>query len=600
MSGKIINLTGKTIFVLEESGRINQIIPRDGMGRNEFLSRCLTIRHEYENMGTVAGISVRRMIIKVGSPITNLNKQNIYIVPTTSAIEIFTAFSYIDNIYVPETSIRTGNTTTKLSHKKIYGIDKCEGFIYNAGCSTDINEVREYKRECSKDNIYLCFGLIPLEQYVWSTYYGVDNMDACVLKTQSFMNTNYSHHYSGKAELINTIQYNIPISSHDEDNDEYSAVTLPAYDTENGSSLIKRLYSDKTFPINKTIMGIPLYNIMSAKKSFPEPKDGVIYVLDSRMSAYMTAADQSRTDILYVPATNFIAPNAEWVHSKKGCRKIIINTVKSLEVKPIFVSNDNIDLYMLFNDNETERHFTKVVLKELTKRGLIEIDYNKHKIIIHHKYMGCDDLITMSKMYARSIHNKYKYLEEIDNTRVLDNILNKLGFADNHVVTGKDYYLKSYDTSHLACVSHFTINNAAMRDVINEFIDDGYIIKTDDTLDARKYHFINKQFIKDIYKVYDDKIDEAKNGNQRFNSHAILLDIFKTYEIDAIYNGKDTDSGVKDDFDKIMSVSRAFTNACKYKELARDERKAESDILEDSPFPYEPIRDDDTDEGIDE
>lgn len=556
MSGKIINLTGKTIFVLEESGRINQIIPRDGMGRNEFLSRCLTISHEYENMGTISDISVKRLIIKVGSPITNLNKQNIYIVPTTCAIEIFTAFSYIDNIYVPETSIRTGNTTTKLSHKKIYGIDKCEEFIYNAGYSTDINEVREYKRECSKDNIYLCFGLIPLEQYVWSTYYGVDNMDACVLKTQSFMNTNYSHHYSGKAELINTIQYNIPISSHDEDNGEYSAVTLPAYDTENVSSLIKRLYSDKTFPINKTIMGIPLYNIISAKKSFPEPKDGVIYVLDSRMSAYMTAADQSRTDILYVPATNFIAPNAEWVYSKKGRRKIIMNTVKSLEVKPIFVSNDNIDIYMLFDDNEIgERRFTKVVLKELTKRGLIEIDYNKHKIIMHHKYMGCDDLITMSKMYVRSIHNKYKYHEDIDNARVLDNILNKLGFVDNHVVTGKDYYLKSYDTSHSACVSHFTINNAAMRDVINEFIDEDYIIKTDDTLDARKYHFINKQFIKNISKAYDDKIDEAKNGNQRFNSHAILLDIFKT---------------------------------------------TESDILENSPFPYEPIRDDDTDEGIDE
>ncbi len=564
MSGKIINLTGKTIFVLEESGRINQIIPRDGMGRNEFLSRCLTIDHEYENMGTVAGISVKRMIIKVGSPITNLNKQNIYIVPATSAIEIFTAFSYIDNIYVPETSIRTGNTTTKLSHKKIYGIDKCEEFIYNAGCSTDINEVREYKRECSKDNIYLCFGLIPLEQYVWSTYYGVDNMDACVLKTQSFMNTNYLHHYSGKAELINTMQFNIPISSHDEDNDEYSTVTLPAYDTENASSLIKQLYSDKTFPINKTIMGIPLYNIISAKKSFPEPKDGVIYVLDSRMSAYMTAADQSRTDILYVPATNFITPNpnVEWMYSKKGRRKIIINTVKSLEVKPIFVSDNDIDIYMLFTDNETERRHNSVMLKELTKYGLIEIDHNKNKIIIHHKYMGCDDLITISKMYTRAIMSKSKYHEDIDNVRILNNILNKLGFADNHVVTGKDYYLKSYDTPHTR--ASLTINNVAMRDVINEFIDEGYIIKTDDTLDALKYHFINKQFIKDISKAYDDKINKAinkaKDGNQFFNSHTILSDIFKTfktYEINTIHS-----------------------------------------VLVNSLFPYEPIRDDDTDEGI--
>lgn len=573
MSGKIINLTGKTIFVLEESGRINQIIPRDGIGRNEFLNRCLHISYDYEDVGTITGISVKRMIIKVGSPITNLNKQNIYIIPTTWANNIFTAFSYIDNIYVPETSIRTGKTSTKLSHKKIYGIDKCEEFIYNTGCRIDIDDVREYERECSKDNMDFCFGLIPLSQYIWSTYYGVDNMDACVLKTQSFMNTNYTHHYSGKAELINTTQYDIPISSHYEDNDEYNVVTLPAYDTENSPSLIKSLYPNKTFPINKSIMGIPLYNRISAKKSFPEPKDGVIYVLDSRMSAYMTPADLSRTDILYVPAINFITPNAIWVQSEKGRRKalshfeVTADPVTNLEVRPIFVNDDNIDINMLFSGNESDI-YRNDVLKELTKRGLIEIDHNKNKIIIHHKYMGCDDLITIIKMYTRSIKAKRftsKYLEDMENSRVFDNILNKLGFADNHVVTGKDYYLKSYDSQCSALVSRFTITNTSMRDVINELIDGGHIIKTDDTLDTRKYHFINKQFIKDISKAYADKINEAKNGDMFFNSHIILLDIFKTYEIDTIHN----------------------------------DEEADDNILVNPLFPYEPIRDDDTDEGID-
>jgi hypothetical protein len=104
-----------------------------------------------------------------------------------------------------------------------------------------------------------------------------------------------------------------------------------------------------------------------------------------------------------------------------------------------------------------------------------------------------------------------------------------------------------------------------MRDVINELIDEGHIIKTDDTLDTRKYHFINKQFIKDISKAYADKIDEAKDGDMFFNSHIILSDIFKTYEIDTIHN----------------------------------DEEANDNILVNPLFPYEPIRDDDTDEDID-
>lgn len=558
MSGKIINLTGKTIFVLEESGRINQIIPRDEMGKNEFLSRCLTTSFEYEDMGTVTGISVRRLKIKVGSPITNLNKRNIYIIPTYWANNIFTAFSYIDNIYVPENSIKTGKTTTKLSHKKIYGIDKCEEFMHNAGCKTGIND--DCKR--SKDKVTMCFGLIPLSQYVWSTFYGVDNLDACVLKTQPFMNTNYAHHYSGKAEIINTTQYDIPISSHNEDNN--GVVTLPAYDTENSPSLIKSLYPNKTFPINKSIMGIPLYNRISAKKSFPEPKDGVIYVLDSRMPAYMTPADLSRTDILYVHEAYFVTPSAISVHSNKGSTKSNIDHIEAncLEARPVFVSDDNIDIGMLFSKSDK---YQADVLEELTKRGLIEVDHNRNKIIIHHDYMGCDDLIIISKMYMKSVKTKSKYLEDMENSRVFDNILNKLGFADNHVVTGKDYYLKSYDSPCSALVSRFTINNTSMRDVINELIDEGHIIKTDDTLDTRKYHFINKQFIKDISKAYADKIDEAKDGDMFFNSHIILLDIFKTYEIDTIHN----------------------------------DEEADDNILVNPLFPYEPIRDDDTDEDID-
>jgi hypothetical protein len=314
-------------------------------------------------------------------------------------------------------------------------------------------------------------------------------------------------------------------------------------------------------------MGIPLYNLISAKKSFPEPKDGVIYVLDSRMSAYMTPADLSRTDILYVPAINFIAPNAIWVQSEKGRRKVIVDPVTNLEVRPIFVNDDNIDINILFSGNESDI-YRNDALKELTKRGLIEIDHNKNKINIHHKYMGCDDLITIIKMYTRSIKAKRftsKYLEDTENSRVFDNILNKLGFADNHVVTGSDYYLKSYDSPCSALVSRFTINNTSVRDVINGLIDEGHIIKTDDTLDTRKYHFINKQFIKDISKAYANKIEEAKDGDMFFNSHIILSDIFKTYEIDTIHN----------------------------------DEEANDNILVNPLFPYEPIRDDDTDEDID-
>ena len=58
-------------------------------------------------------------------------------------------------------------------------------------------------------------------------------------------------------------------------------------------------------------------------------------------------------------------------------------------------------------------------------------------------------------------------------------------------------------------------------------------------------------------------------------------------------------TAIKDAFNEGYKAALTETMQSCNKELARDERKAESDILVNPIFPYEPIRDDDTDEGID-